>query len=145
MRVREATKADIPRIVEMGERFFQASSFSDFSVYSEKHATKMARHLLEDEAGILLVTDDLSGMAGALVYPFYMTGSMTAQELFWWVEPEHRGVGRLLLDAMERAAKGKGAETLNMAALDSLDYERVAAVYRRAGFRPSEHYWIKEL
>lgn len=143
MTIRKATLADIPRIVDMGRRFFEAMANPLIGDYSEEAAAATAKMLIESDDGILLVGPH--GMAGALVYPFYMTGQSTAQELFWWVDPDHRGMGQMLLTALESAARAKGAETMTMIALENLNPDAVGAIYRRAGYRPSEHSYIRRL
>jgi GNAT superfamily N-acetyltransferase len=88
----------------------------------------------------------LVGIAGALVYPFYFNaGHKTAQELFWWVDTEHRGVGATLFIAMRDEVRKRGAKSLSMIALEAIEPERVGAFYMRHGFRPSERSYIGRL
>lgn len=139
-RIRNAVKADIPRIVEMGERFFKAMARSDIGAYSHETAKQTARMLIDNPLGILLVSD--TGMIGGMVYPFYMTGELTAQEFFWWSEGTG---GRSLLRAFEVAAKIRGARTVNMIVIETLFPERVARIYMKAGYSPAERTYIKEI
>ena len=134
--IRDATEADIPRILEMGAKFFRAMNRHEVGEYSEAAAESTTRLLIEN--GILLVSEN--GMVGGLVYPFYMTGRLTAQEFFWWSED---GKGRELMDAFEKRAKEMGAETIQMIALESLDPQRVGKIYERAGYKPAERSYIK--
>ncbi len=90
--------------------------------------------------------EKLVGMAGALVYPFYFCSShLTAQEIFWWVDPEHRGIGSLLFDALLDEVKKSGAHSLSMIALETLNPEKVGEFYKSRGFRPSDRSYIKRL
>jgi GNAT superfamily N-acetyltransferase len=144
--IRPAVEADLPRLLEMGRRFFDASGYSDITEYDPASTEASLRMLME--VGVLLVAerDEVIGCAGALVYPFYFnSGHLTGQELFWWVEPEHRGVGMDLYHALEQAVKDKGAQSFSMIALDKLNPERVGEMYRKVGYRPSDHSYIKRL
>lgn len=142
--IRPATESDIPALVEMGRRFFDASGYEDITEYDPETVTRTF-HLLMN-GGVLLVVDSdgVVGAAGAMVYPFYFNAAhMTGQELFWWVDPEYRGVGNDLRKALETAVQEKGAKSFSMIALERLNPELVGALYRRAGYRASEHSYIK--
>lgn len=97
---------------------------------------------------ILLVDDQRRGMAGAAVFPAFMDEqTLLAQELFWWVAPEHRGSGIAieLLDAMEAAARAAGAKALLMLCIDRLEGKRVAQIYQRRGYAPAERTFVRKL
>jgi len=141
--IRKAVHGDIPRIVDMGRRFFEEMNAPILGDYNDAAAESTARMLIESAAGILLIGPH--GMAGALVSPIYMTAQSAAVEMFWWVDPEHRGAGKSLLAALEAAAKDKGAQTMHMIALEALNPEIVGAIYQRAGYRPLEHIYVRRL
>lgn len=101
-----------------------------------------------ERAQIVLVDDQHRGFAGAVVFPaFFDSQTLLAQELFWWVSPEHRkaGVATELLEALEAAAKSHGAKALFMLCLDDLDGERVSRMYERRGYRPTERLFLRKL
>lgn len=147
--IRPATHDDLPRVLEMGERFFDTAGWDDVAEWDQASVRKTLEGLIEGDAGCLFVAEaegGLVGMTGGLVYPFYFDhGHITGQELFWWVEPEHRGVGGALLDAMETWAKEAGAKSFAMIALDKINPDLMGRVYRRRGYRPSEHSYIRRL
>lgn len=146
--IRAATLDDIPSMVDMGRHFFEASGYADITRYdAESFAQTLTRAMDSTDAVFLVVEKDhLVGMAGALLYPFYFNLThRTAQELFWWVEPEHRGVGSALFDAMTAEIQKRGAESLSMVALETLEPEKVGAFYQKRGFRPSERSFIRSL
>jgi len=141
--IREATEADIPELLRMGRAFFGATAFGAVG-FDEESAAATARMLIKLPNGILLITE--GGMAGALVYPFYFNAAhMTAQELFWWVDPDARkgGTGIHLLVALEAAARAKGAQSLTMICLAEIEGPAVAELYLRNGYAPSEQSFIK--
>lgn len=91
--IRQATVNDLPKLLEMGQRFFDASGYSDVTTFRPEVFAFSLNTIASN--GVLLVADQDGpvGMAGALVYPFYFSGDTTAQEVFWWVDPDHRGIG----------------------------------------------------
>lgn len=130
-------------MVEMGRRFFDASGYADITEYDGE---SFAATLANAPAIYLVVEVDgkLVGMAGALVYPLYFnTTHMTAQEMFWWVNPEHRGVGSKLFDALEEEVKKAGAKSLTMIALETISW--VGSYYEKRGFRPTERSFMRRL
>lgn len=143
--IRDAVEADIQRIVEMGRAFFEISGQNDIATFDDEAAATAVQQCMN--SGVALVVDKdgvLVGMAGALIYRVYLSrDDMTAQELFWWVEPGHRGVGNELFKMLERRAKENGAASLSMIALESMKW--VGRVYERAGYRPLDHTYVKRL
>ena len=131
--VRRATDADIPTLVEMGQRFISETPYHDQLAFDPEQAEHFGRWLLTYEKGLIVVLDidgATRGMLGAItiVHPF--SSAVVASELFWWVEPEARGAGIRLLREFQRWGRSMGASALNMVAPN----ERVAHVYERLGF-----------
>jgi GNAT superfamily N-acetyltransferase len=142
--IRPATYSDIPKMLEMGKRFFEASGYSDIAEFDTESLRASFEALLSSDSAVVLVGE--GAMAAALIYPFYFNANhKTAQEMFWWVDPEQRGIGTQLLDALIAGCKAKGAESLSMIALERLTPEKVGGIYERRGFRPSERSYIKKL
>lgn len=143
--IREARHDDIPTLLEMGRRFFDATSYGEIAEYDPASVEKMMRHLIDDENGVLLVAgDEIVGAAGALFYPFHFNLShKTGQEIFWWVDVDCRGVGIRLFRALEVAAKSKGAVSFSMSEIGGMKPAR--AMYERAGYMHSDSTYIKRL
>lgn len=146
MIVRDATEADIPAIVAMGERFFAVSGHSCFGRFDPDSLAGTLRTLVASDDGIVAVAEELSGVAVGLVYPqFFNHAHLTGQELFWWVEPGRRGNGRALLDALEASAKAMGATTFTMGALEARRPASVGRLLERKGYLPMEHFYTRTL
>lgn len=143
--IRDATEADVKRIVEMGRAFFEISGQDDIATFDDEAAADTVRACMEEGVVLVLQKDGvLVGMAGALIYRIYLSrDDITAQELFWWVEPEHRGVGTELLKMLERRAKENGAASIAMIELESM--KGVGRLYERAGYRAHDHTYVKRL
>lgn len=102
-----------------------------------------------DEAVVLVVevASRIVGMAGAMAFPHYFNANETAaEELFLWVEPEHRsGFGAQMLVAMEVWAKAQGALSFGMSSIELLRPEATARLYARRGYRATQRTFIKRL
>ena len=145
--IREADESDIPAILGMGARFFEAAQINGVE-YQADSVEQTLRHLLASPDGILLVLDEngVKGMLGALLFPVYFNLSHKAgQELFWWVNPESRGSGLKLLEAAEQQAKDLGAITFSMIHLHNLMPDALKRVYTSRGYAPSETHYMKVL
>ena len=141
--IRDATSADIPRLVEMGTRFLTETVYSGRVAVNPTAMTRTLELLLASDVGALFVSEAdgvLTGMIGLLVFEHPITGERTAQELFWWVEPEHRGYGLRLLKRGEQWAATAGAHQVHMIAptpavgqlYERLGYGYLEAAYQKA-------------
>ena len=141
--IRPANDTDREWIAAEGKRFFDASGYGEVCEYN---GDDLMRTL--ERVQIVLVDDQRRAMAAAGLFPAFMDSrSLMAQELFWWVSPEHRGSGVAieLLEAIESAAKRMGAKALLMLCIDHLDGERVAEIYKRRGYRAAERMFMRKL
>ncbi|MEN1958432.1 GNAT family N-acetyltransferase [Luteimonas changyuni] len=93
--IRDATAADVPRILAMGRRFYAASPYAAVAGYSDAAAADLVAALIA--GGVLLVAEHHSEVVGMI--GLHVTGlafdpaTLTATEVMWWVEPEARGLG----------------------------------------------------
>jgi hypothetical protein len=146
--LREATYLDLDELLRMGRAFHAVTGVADIVPLDEASLERTFIQLIDNPYGCLIVCDagmNLCGAVGALVHPHYMNSKhMTGQELFWWVEPDYRNrTGPLLFDALETWVSQIGASTFSMITLEALEPERVAAMYKRRGYRPAERSYIK--
>jgi GNAT superfamily N-acetyltransferase len=141
--IRPANDSDREWIAAECKRFFEASGYGAISTY---RPDDLLRTL--EAAQIVLVDDQHRGLVAAVVFPSFFDGqTLLAQELFWWVAPEHRGSGVAieLLEATELAARQKGCKALLMLCLDGLGADRVARIYERRGYAPTERTYMRKL
>lgn len=131
--VREATVDDIPRLVQMGQRFRLETGYASRIAENTGQMSALSERLIAGEDGLLLVSDRegiVTGMLGVLVFPHHLSGALVAGELFFWVEPDHRGHGVRLLKQAETWARANGATAFHMMA-PSPEVERL---YQRLGY-----------
>ena len=148
--IRPAVQEDFAKILPLAHSFFAASNYGDLVEFSDDTFRRTFEQLLGD-SGVCLVAEDsgaIVGAVGAITYPFYFNeGHRTGQELFWWVSEGSRGrdTGARLFHELEKWARSVGCKTFTMVALDSVNPETVGGIYKRAGYRASEHTYIKGL
>lgn len=140
--MRCATEEDIPRLLEMGMRFHQSTSYKDHLTANPEQMSKIARHIAST-GGLLVSEEDgqVVGMFGFVTFPHFLSGELIAGEVFWWVEPEHRGEGKKLLQEAEKMARLAGAKRMQMIAPD----ERVGRLYERMKYKFVESAYQKTL
>ena len=151
MLVRKATEADLPEYIKLAQAFHTASPMHgsigfDVPGYSQFYLSS----LQNDSIGIWLaeIENNIVGICGALVYPLYFNPSaLVVQELWWWLTPASRGsgAGGQMFKQIEQWAKDKDASALFMIALEDNRSKKMENLYVRAGFRPMERTFIKEV
>ena len=122
-----------------------------FTTFDEASFTATLIGLTSGVAGGALLVADVSGqvagMAACVVFPFYANmNTKIGQEVFFWVNPDHRGaVGEALLDELENSAMRKGAKVFIGANLSGEHDAAFARMYRRRGYVPAENTFIRNL
>ncbi len=149
MNVRPATTDDLPRIVDMGRKFWSQTAYAPHVIYCPDSIAASALEMLR--AGLLIVAD-VDGVAvgavGLMATPLYANRDvLAAAELYWYVEDEHRdtGAGKALLVAIEDAARAAGVKLLGMMLLEAVEPEKAEAIYKRLGYSPGERTFFKVL
>jgi GNAT superfamily N-acetyltransferase len=142
--VREASSADLPRIVDLGSQSLKDGPYAGIIRDVPEQARKCAEHVLEHGKILLGINDgQVVGLLGFIFAHHHFSNQPYAAELMWYVEPEHRagGIALQLLWAAEKAAKKMGAESF----LFTAPNEDVAAIYKRFGYSKLEVTFSKAL
>lgn len=145
---REATKDDLVDISRLGELFYKESGYAEYADYKYSSVFETMNFLLTSPMGLLVVAEEekIVGIAGVILFPFYFNHSfLCGQELFWYVEPEYRGIGNHLYNYLEEKAREKGCQALIMIALEKLHPKAVGKIYERKGYKKHENLYIKRL
>jgi GNAT superfamily N-acetyltransferase len=96
--------------------------------------------------GLVLVAEDVGsvvGVCGGFFSEAPLMGGLVFHEVAWYVKPEHRGCGLMLLNDMEKLAHGGGAVGVVMVAYNNPQQRLVEAVYRRKGYAEMESHWFR--
>lgn len=142
--MRQAATEDVAEILRMGELFFNSNVWPEGVFFNKESAELTAHNLIENEDSIIII--DEGGMIAGMVFPFYFTGEIAGQELFWWVDEERRGsLGLRLITALENWARGRGAKHFSMVALEAGSPEKISRVYERRGYLAMEHHFMRAL
>ena len=118
--IREARTEDLPLMVVLGEKFYNASHGNSDIPFNRTDTLNTLLAMLESDDGILLVYEHdgrVVGMIAGVMFPWYFNVKhRSGQELFWYVAPEFRKstAGVRLLKELEKKAKEKGATTFIM-------------------------------
>jgi GNAT superfamily N-acetyltransferase len=143
--IRPATENDLPDIIRMGREFVAQLPLK--FPFSPERAETIVRGAMADGGVFVADVGPLVGMIGLIAHPHFFCEARAAQEMFWWVEPGHRGSGIAgqLLDTASGWAKERGCQMLNMVCVDELDGKAVAKMYERRGFVPLERSYVRFL
>jgi GNAT superfamily N-acetyltransferase len=157
--IRPATVEDIDDIVRMAGRFLATSSYGRLFQYSPTLLEPLVRLVL-DQGVIFLATmvpaaleasrlvdgeERAVGFLAALEATDPYSGLRYADEIAWFVMPEHRNgsFGVRLLAALEAWADAKRLSFVKMVA--PTDQLKVGGFYQSIGFEPLETAYVKRL
>jgi N-acetylglutamate synthase-like GNAT family acetyltransferase len=143
--IRLATEDDFPAIIELCREFWTHTQFSED--FDAEHCLGMVKLSHDHELLAVLVVNDIVQGFCAAVKSFLLasTQAMTATELAWWVNPDHRGGknGVVLLQFMEQLAKDQGIKYWSMVSMESSMPETINRMYERLGYTKSETIYTK--
>lgn len=136
--IREATTADIPRLLEMGRKFADRAQLDAHVGYDPHSMVQTFEQMLANEDFVIFVGE--AGAIGGMIarHPFNYD-TRFVDELFWWSEGRE---GLRLLKAFEDWAGSRGA-LVRMTALEAVEPERVGQLYERRGYVPLERAYIR--
>ena len=150
MKIREAQLKDLEQVIKLGKEFFEVSKYDSFFSFDEESFEETIGNLIYQDTTTLFVVDDdgIVGMAGAVLFPFYMNSKIkTCQEVFWYLKPEARKgrVGIDLLTAVEDWARNNGAYSFNMMSLEEVEPEKVERLLSIKGYKKTERHYMRIL
>ena len=144
MTVRPVTLDEIPKLGMILKEFEKESEF--VSIDSDYCAAR-CREFVENGRGTVLGLYDRNGEIigglGAILGPELSTGKMIAVEAFWFVHPEKRGRGLLLLDAFEKWARKRGADYTAMVHMVDSHPSELKTLYVSRGYKLVEMHYVK--
>jgi GNAT superfamily N-acetyltransferase len=141
--IREATDADTDRLVEMAVAFIAESRYAEvIATNPGKLAALVARLLSIGTVIVAAVGAELVGMIAIARVESLFGGRDYADEVAWWVEPEHRHgrIGPRLLFAAEAWAVAQDLGSIRMVAPSGSD---VGAFYERNGYEAIETTYLR--
>lgn len=140
MKLRVATKDDVPILVEMGEKFIKESpTYTQRGFIPEK--TAMHFNWLLEGNGVIFVAEIFGEIVGAFIGGIttdWQSEHKLAFDYVMYVKPEHRtsGVAKELVNAFVLWAKEMGADRINCGTATMVNTKQCAALYESLGFTP---------
>jgi len=148
--IRRATEKDLDKYHDLLDDFHKASPIHNIALHDPIKTREFLKTALQNDDIILLLgelNDEIVGVTACMLYTLYFSQYVVGHELWWWLTPTARGsgVGKALFDGIQKWAKDKGANALFMIALEDDRAKGMEKLYSRAGFKPLERTFIKEL
>lgn len=139
MLVRALVEQDIPQVVELAHTVYLNSRYNNFTFDREGLRSLFEFSLTATQAQVFVVIDDndkLIGAIGAIVVKNPWFHELFAAEQFFAIDPSARGyrAAMLLLRAYKNWAVMSGARVLNVFVDHGKWDDRVAKLYKHAGF-----------
>jgi hypothetical protein len=131
----------------MTRRFVKETAYADFIIPSDSVIKTWLTALINSQDSFIILSDGDSGIAGAMgfsIVPHFLDGKQASFELFWWVEPEHRGVGGELFRFYEQFIINRGVGRSFCVAPEGKG-ATIASFYERQGYSKFETTFVKEL
>ena len=145
--IRPAVETDIPAIVRMAGLFYDTTTYAEMTPMDDDTVSDLARQLMDSVLLVAEQQNQLVGMVGLVIAPFFFNRSiLTAHEVVWWVDPGVRGsrTAYALLRAAESACRAKGAQAIQMAHL-STSPPQAGGLYQLAGYTQTETAYTKRI
>ena len=147
--VRLAVEQDIPRLVELGESFYNATRLADYINYDPVSTGEFLHSLIAGAVSVVFVSERnglvVGSIAGCVVPCYWNKTQSIAQQLFFYLEPAHRGSAALgLIRAWEVWAVTLGASTiLSGSKSENNELGMTRRFLTRLGYAPLEETCIK--
>lgn len=144
--IRVAVAEDLPVLVGMLRLFITSPDYGRYVSDNAAAAERFLALMLASEAARIFVVekdDQVTGMLGVMVYRHHMSDELIASEVFWWLDPSHRGYGIWLLKRAEKWAQAQGAVRMQM--MHPASKPRVGDIYERIGYQRVEISYQKDL
>lgn len=151
--VRKATKKDTNEVLPLLEEFYKQTKHYTLQLipWNKYESKQVFKSLLDFPATEVFVAEkdgEIIGTAGVVKSPIWLSPrNFAATELFWYVKPSCRKTraGKLLFNALEEWALCNNCVSNTMVALEHLDINRVANMYKAKDYEAAERTFIKRL
>jgi len=146
MNIRRAeTPEDLDVMGKMAARFATESQFVKVNPALPRHSywpmveSGIAAVFMLEHEGIAV------GGLGCIKFPDLHSGTLTAVETFWYVDPDHRGHGLALFEAYEHWAIENGCQMIAMIHMVDSMPDVLERFYKRRGYQLVEKHYMKEI
>lgn len=141
--IRKATTEDTELIHELAIQFAENSAYRNY--YSPYKLHELILSILDGYAhnSVIFIDEETKSMLAGCTSPFLLGEGLIANELAWWVSPEHRssGIGKRLVEEFENWAKDQGCSFISMSCLD----DKLGNFYEKQNYKLFERAYFKVL
>jgi len=141
MIIREIRESDFKDVMRIGQRY---SKETLIGTMTEEQLLAVTRRCTGNGIAILAESDD-HGIIGVIAGQFIegMLMGKFCEEIIWYVEPEHRGVGLLLFDKFMSACEKSDCVGVAMSAYNNEYLKFVDRLYKKNGFKEIDRKYYK--
>jgi GNAT superfamily N-acetyltransferase len=140
MRIRPATREDLPAMIALGAKMHAESAYAGFDFDTSKLVDLGLHYIANPDTCFAVVCEDdhghLLGMHAGYVSEYYFGRDLIASDLLLFVDPGKRGslAAAKLVRAFEEWAFAKGAQEVCPGSSTMVAPERTAKLYERLGY-----------
>ena len=134
--IRQATQEDFDPLCDLLRKAHEEKSNYSETPYNEDIAKHSIRTFMEHPGAVVLLLerDGIQGVFAGVINPEWWHMGKTAIQLFWYVVPEHRGSGWMLVRAFERWARKQPGVDRVMCGNSFSDDDRVDKLFLKLGY-----------
>lgn len=138
--LREATEADIPRLLELAQSFYDRSPYKPLGPYDKDASARAISYMLTSPDALVLTNEH--GAIGGLLVPVWFSPTVRVAEV-QFNEFRHGGLAAIL--EFEAAVKTMGAVVMHLSRF--ADHRMLAGdrMLGKIGYKPVEHRYVKEV
>ena len=140
MIIREIVETDFKEVMRIGQRYSEETLIGTMTDEQLMCITRQC-----SDNGIAIVAEDDNKLIGVIAGQFIHGMSMGTfvEEVIWYVEPEHRGIGLLLFEKFMVACKLADCEGVAMSAYNNEYLKFVDRLYKKNGFKEVDRKYYK--
>lgn len=144
--IRDAVETDFENIVSAISSFVENSTYAIYDSVNADHVSATLQSLVLSPDGCVLVMEkegEFVGVFIGLAHSHLFSGARMCGELFVWVRPDLRGIGKELKHKAEQWAREQNCQSIAFSFPESAAH--LDPVYRKWGYTPIERSYRKEL
>jgi len=140
MIIRNVLETDFPEVMRIGQRY---SEETVIGTMTKEQLLTIARVCKDN--GIAILAEDDIGVIGVIAGHFIegMAMGKFCEEVIWYVEPEHRGIGLMLFERFMDACEESGCDGVAMSAYNNRYLKVVDRLYKNNGFKEVDRKYYK--
>ena len=145
-KIRKATEDDVFDILILAKEFSrEAPKTHKWNKEKTEQFLLSSFHNTNMEIFVIDVGGEIEGALVGLLSELYMSHTVQATELAWFVSKDYRGKpsSLKLIKAFEKWAKENGANQIGMGDIDGI--ASLEKLYNRLGYKRAESVYLKEL